>query len=160
MEALQKNKGIVITVIVLLILVIGGVMLTRGGDGDSADNNNNDSVLPDVEVLPTVDPSVIVSLEPDALGQEVLLTVEDYPDGTDSIEYELSYDATVDGESVPKGVIGSIDVAKEGKASKSITLGTCSSGVCKYDQGIETIKLTLRFVGDYGAQLFEGDFEM
>lgn len=159
MEFVQKNKNAVIVFVILLVIVGIGMLLTGGKGDDSADSGKKDSTLPDVQVLPTVDPSVEVNLEADTLGQEVTLSIENYPDGTEEIEYELSYDALVDGESIPKGVIGSIKV-ENGLASKDITLGTCSSGVCKYDKGVSLIKVTLKFTGDYGAQLYEGEFEI
>lgn len=159
MESLRKNKNAVIVVIILLLLVAIGFFITRDGGDEVVDDTTRDSVLPDVEVLPTVDPSVEVLLEVDALGREATLSIENYPKGTELIEYELSYDALVDGESVPKGVIGTIDIEK-GRATKDITLGTCSSGVCKFDEGVKLISVTLKFEGGYGAQLFEGEFEI
>lgn len=159
MEFLQKNKNVVVVVGILLVLLVGGFVLTRGG-ADSSANKDTESTLPDVEVLPTVDPSVIVKLEADAKGQNVTLMVENFPATTRSIEYELSYDALVEGETVPKGVIGDIDVKGTKPVLKEITLGTCSSGTCKYDDGIKSIHVTLKFVGGYGAQLFTGDFKL
>lgn len=160
MEALQKNKNAVITVIIILILIVGGFMFTRGGADDSAADGTRDTVLPNVIALPTVDPSVEVTLELDAKGQEAILTIDNYPKGTNFIEYELSYDALVGGDPIPKGVIGTIEIEGKGPASKEITLGTCSSGVCKYDEGVEKVKVTLKFDGTYGAQLYENEFEL
>ena len=66
----------------------------------------------------------------------------------------------MDGEYVPKGVIGDSDVTDGVQVEKKITLGTCSSGTCKYDQGVKSIHALIRFTGSYGAQMFEGDFEL
>jgi hypothetical protein len=159
MEAFQKNKNAVIVGVIILVLVGAGLLLTRGGDS-AGDGANKRTTLPDVEVFPTVDASVIVKLEPDKLMQNVTLSVDNYPASTSSLEYELSYDALVDGEPIPKGVIGTIEVDGEETISKEITLGTCSSGTCKYDDGIKSIHVTLKFVGSYGAKLFTGDFKM
>lgn len=159
MEAFQKNKNAVIVSVIILVLVGVGLLLTRGNGDDSA-NADKKSTLPGVEILPTVDSSVVVNLEADKLVHNVTLSVEHYPAGTTSVEYELSYDANVEGEIVPKGAVGDIKVDGESIISKEITLGTCSSGTCKYDEGITKTHLLLKFVGSYGAKLFTGDFEL
>ncbi len=159
MNTFQKNKQALVVVLILLVLGIGGYLLTRG-DGDADDAMRKDSTLPGVEVVPTVDASVKVDLSADKLKQNATLTVENYPTGTKTIEYELSYDALVEGEYVPKGVIGDADVTKDARIEKKITLGTCSSGTCKYDQGVKSIHALVRFTGSYGAQMFEGDFPL
>lgn len=153
-----KNKNVIVVLVILVVLIGGGLLLTNLGS-DSA-SKDDDDVLPDVELLPTVGPEVEVTLEADPSGEEVILQIAGVPDGTDFIEYELSYDAIVDDESVPKGVIGTITFDGEDPVTRDIILGTCSSGTCKYDEGVEAIKATLKFEGDYGAQLFEGEFEI
>jgi len=159
MNTLLKNKQALVVVLILVVLGVGGYMLTRG-NSDTDDAMRKDSTLPGVEVVPTVDASVKVDLTTDKLKQNATLTVDNYPTGTKSIEYELSYDALVEGEYVPKGVIGDADVTKGTMIEKKITLGTCSSGTCKYDQGVKSIHALVRFTGSYGAQLFEGDFDL
>ena len=161
MEALKKNKHAVIVIGIILILALAGWFITRGGGNDNADESDKDSILPNAEVIPTVDPSVKVSLEADALNQEVTITVEDLPEGTDSIEYEFTYDSFPDGSTKPKaeGLIGELDIEND-VASKQITLGTCSSGVCRYHEGVKLVNVYLKFNGTYGAQIFEDEFEL
>jgi len=115
-----------------------------------------DDVLPKSEIIPTIDASVEVVLISKS-NKEVILTIEKIPSGTTSIEYELSYLAKGD---LPKGVIGTIVVENDESIERSITLGTCSSGKCVYDQGVEKIKVSLKFIGNYGSRLFEKEFEL
>jgi len=153
-----KNKNVLATIALIVVLVVGGLFITQRGKNSSG--RSDDSTLPDVQLLPTVDSSVQVSIDSDAKKQEVTLEVSGVPNGTEFIEYELSYEASVDGERVPKGVIGTIEFDGNDPVSRKITLGTCSSGNCKYDKGVTTIRVNLKFEGDYGAQGFEGEFEI
>ncbi|MDO8269268.1 MAG: hypothetical protein Q7T54_01190 [Candidatus Levybacteria bacterium] len=62
-----------------------------------------------------------------------------------SFEYEMNYDAEIDGEMVPRGAIGSGDVeVGETTIRKEITIGTCSSGKCKYDTGVAKVSFVIR----------------
>ena len=114
--------------------------------------------MPNTEALPTVDSSVTVNLKADKLKHEVTLSISGVPQGTTKIDYEMSYLAQGD---LPKGVIGSIDVAGKSSVEKSgITLGTCSSGACSYDKGVTSIKVSLKFNSDSGAKILEKEFQI
>ncbi|MBP9816128.1 hypothetical protein KBD09_02740 [Candidatus Woesebacteria bacterium] len=160
MKMIEKNKNMLIVVAVLVLLVAVGFFFVRGNGTNKADEEANEEVLPDIEILPTVADTVIVKITSDAKKQEASLNITGVPEGTESIEYELSYDADIDGEKVPKGVIGTIEFDGKEPVKRQITLGTCSSGTCKYDKGIASIKASLKFTGSYGGQLFEGEFEL
>lgn len=155
---IKKNKNMLVVGAIIIVLVIVGLFLTKAGDGGK--NNNKASGLPDVELIPTVGPEVKVSLEADKKKQEVTLEIAGIPDGTEIIEYELTYDKIVDKKPVQDGAIGTIEYDGEDPVSRDITLGTCSSGTCKYHEGVKKIKVSLKFQGDYGAQLFQGEFEI
>lgn len=105
---------------------------------------------------PTVEEEA-VSMNPEDIGlvltpnkdnTEVNMKINDVSKFT-TFDYEMSYDAEVDGEVVPRGALGSGEV-KDGESSisRDITIGTCSAGKCKYDKGVSkisfTIKLTLK----------------
>ncbi len=157
MNNLLTNKKLLIAVLVGVLLLGGGFYfyssVLKSGGGDETEN-----VLPEEQVFPTVDASVKVDLSADRLKREVALTIAGVPDNTDTIEYELSYLAEGD---LPKGVIGTIEVAGKKNIEKAgITLGTCSSGACIYDKGVKSIKVSLKFNGDYGAKIFEKEFEI
>lgn len=114
--------------------------------------------LPTQEIIPTVDSSVKVSLAAQTGSKELILGINSIPTGTNTIDYELSYQTAQQGL---QGVIGTISVSNnKNNYQKSITLGTCSSGKCVYHQVVGKIKLTLRFNGDYGEKIFEKDYEI
>lgn len=160
MNLTEQNKKMLMVAAVVLLVFGVGFFLVRGNGSNKADEEANEEVLPDIEVLPTVADTVKVKITSDAKKQEASLSVTGVPEGTESIEYELSYDADIDGEKVPKGVIGTIEFDGKEPVKRQITLGTCSSGTCKYDKGIASIKASLKFTGSYGGQLFEGEFEL
>lgn len=150
----MQRKKMIIFGIVVVVLLLGGVLLINRSK--SAQQAKEDT-LPKNEVLPTIDSSVVVTLEADKKKQEVTLSVSHIPKGITKIEYELSYDADVDGQSVQRGAIGDIDVTGS-SITKKITLGTCSSGTCKYDKGVTSVKVSLRFQSEKGASIFEKEF--
>ncbi len=100
-------------------------------------------------VVPTIAPNDLgLSFVARTDGKAVKFSVKN-PAGIQSIDYEISYLAAGD---IPRGVIGHIDVKSSDNivSTNYIDLGTCSSGVCKYDQGVTSVKLVLKIVKDDG----------
>lgn len=83
-----------------------------------------------------------VSLTPNSAGNELALTVAKIPSIISVVEYELIYDTAAN---ITQGVPGSVDVAGKATLERRLTLGTCSSGVCRYDKGVRDIKISLKF---------------
>lgn len=164
-EFYEKNKQLVIGgVIVLVLLIAGGIFAVMRPTTQTADETTE--VGEEMEApIPTVGPEVKVNLEGINNNQDVVVTVEGVPEGTEEIEVEISYEreeASVDGPIAD----GSFAVMEpEGnKAETEIKLGTCSSGVCRYHNLTSgEIRTVLKFNGDYGdfdEQLFEGTFQL
>lgn len=151
---LKNKKILILTVTVIGIGLV--VVFAYFNKPKPKQDNLQDDILPKSEIIPTVDASVMVDLT-SKNNKEVILNINKIPSGTMSIEYELSYLAKGD---LPKGVIGTISIDNEDVIERKITLGTCSSGKCVYDQGVEKIKVSLKFSGDYGNRLFEKEFEI
>lgn len=155
MKELLKNKKVLIAGAIVLVLVVGTFVFISV---NKARQNQALEVLENEEVIPTVDASVIVSLRTAAGKREVELTVKGIPKGTRSVEYELSYDAEGQG---PQGAIGTVELKRqESSLSKSITLGTCSSGTCVYHRVLGKVRLALIFDGNYGQRLFEKEYDL
>ena len=93
--------------------------------------------------MPSLSPKE-VGLEIEALrgNQQVVFTLSK-TDGITVVEYELTYFAE-DGQQ--RAVIGTIDKEDLGTTikSKPLDLGSCSSGVCKYDKGVKEVDLLLK----------------
>jgi hypothetical protein len=155
-EFIEKNKRLVIAgTVIVVLLVVGGIFMSSRNQqpAQTAEvTQEEDFEAP----IPTVDPSVKVQLEPINGGQEVEITVDAAPEGTDTIDVELSYETADKGL---QGAIGTIEVDGR-KGMKKITLGTCSSGTCVYHDVSSDIKVYLKFNGDYGEQIFEKSFSI
>lgn len=156
MEKFLKNKKAVIASVVVVILVVVGIVLFTVSQ-NAAKKQQADEVLNNEEAIPTVDSSVQVSLKALSGKKDVELTVKGIPNGTESVQYELSYDAQGQG---PQGAIGTAELHGERTLSKKITLGTCSSGTCVYHTVVGGIKLSLLFEGGYGQKSFEKEYDL
>ncbi|KKP68561.1 MAG: hypothetical protein UR68_C0001G0011 [Candidatus Roizmanbacteria bacterium GW2011_GWA2_35_19] len=145
------KRILVIGAVLLVILVITGFMFLR-----KQPPTDQAEILPDNVAIPTVDSSVTVDLKSLTSNKEISLEVSSIPAGTESVDYELSYQTVLQGL---QGVIGTVTL-DEGQSiiEKKLTLGTCSSGTCVYHQVVGKIKLTLKFTGNYGEKLYEKEF--
>lgn len=136
---------------VVIILLVGWFIFGRGASKQTG------TPKPTEAVIPTVDSSVQVSLTADSAKRNLLLSVSGMPSGTTSLDYEISYQTASQGL---QGAIGNAAVAGQSTFQKSITLGTCSSGRCVYHQVVGSIKLSLKFSGDYGEKIFEKEYSI
>ncbi|MCX7996368.1 MAG: hypothetical protein N2691_01250 [Patescibacteria group bacterium] len=156
MEAILKNKALVAAgVVVVIILAIFGVLASRSSVQPSAPQTATKEEAEEAPV-PTVDSSVKVTLEPLNSNREVKITVNNAPKGTNTIDVEMSYETT---DQSLEGVIGQIKIS-DGSGTEKFTLGTCSSGTCRYHSLASDIRLVLKFNGDYGEKIFENSYAL
>lgn len=148
----EQKKYLMIAGVVIVLLVIGYWLFGR----TKQTKTDNKEPLPTEMVIPTVDDSVKVSLEDAGNGKEVILKIENAPSGTESVDYELSYNTAQQGL---QGVIGTLTDSDSGY-EKEITLGTCSSGTCVYHELVGKIKLSLKFSGSFGEKVFEKEYSI
>lgn len=92
----------------------------------------------------------IASLTPKEDGHWLKLRIEKLLAGADSLDYELLY-TLPDGRT--QGVPGTIALKGELVIERDLLLGSESSGKFRYDEGVETGTLTLRFRNDKGKLL-------
>jgi len=111
----------------------------------------------EIGAIPTVDSSTVVTLKSLQGNKEIALEGKGVPNGTTSIDYELSYDTKGQGK---QGVIGTISTITGNAFEKQMTLGTCSSGRCVYHEVIGQIQVTLRFTGEYGEKILIKEFSL
>jgi hypothetical protein len=149
----EQKKYLIIGAVLILLFIIGYWLLAK----NKPPKTENKEALPTEVLIPTIDNSVRVSLTDLGNGKEVALKIVNVPKGTESVDYELSYNTAQQGL---QGVIGTINVSGETSYEKKITLGTCSSGTCVYHQVVGKIKLSLKFNGSYGEKVFEKEYSI
>lgn len=144
----EKRLLIIGAVILILVFVGGGFFLlnSRGADVDE------EEVAEFEEDYPELDPSEIgLEMEANSNGRQVRFTISKASD-IESIEYDLSYEADLSGAEaaeggegrIQRGVTGEDTVTGDSFESDWLDLGSCSSGTCRYDTGVEEVTLVLK----------------
>jgi len=143
LDTLKKNKNLSIaTVVVVFIIVLAGVFFLLSSSKKSANQQTNEvPAATDQPILKVEAADLGITLTAGAGNKTAILSVKE-TEGIVSVDYELSYMATVNGAQVARGAIGQLDLKKK-PVAKEITLGTCSD-VCHYDVGVTDIKVTLK----------------
>ena len=109
-------------------------------------------------VLPTVTDDIKVELTSKNNNRIVVLKISGIAKDMNSIEYELTY---LTGDRLPRGVLGKITLSGESQIVRDdIVLGTCSSGKCVYDTGVESIDLSLKFNSQKGVSVYRKSFPL
>jgi len=144
-EKYLKDKRVLIAAgvaVVALILIFAGVFMLMKG--------SNSAQTAQQAATPTEAP--VLSLQPGDIGltlveaadmQTATMTITKTGDIT-SVDYQLSYNALVSGQSIPRGTIGHVDVKTPGQTiTQKMVFGTCSD-VCHYDTGITQVQLIVK----------------
>jgi len=145
LDTLKKNRNLSIAAaVVIVVVVLAGAFIILSASKKSANQQANEpSTATDQPILKIAPADLGITLTAGTGNKTAILGVTDTKDIT-SLDYELSYMATVNGAQVARGAIGHIDIKTKGKPVKQeITLGTCSD-VCHYDVGVTDIKVTLK----------------
>lgn len=163
---MDKQKKMIVGMVLAVVLLFGIWFAVN------SNNKNNDrdtqSVLENEPTIAPVDSSVGVTLKSAVKKGEVIIEVKNAPDGTKKAEMELTYNREkrpedeTDSDVIPDGVLAGCDF-KSGQKScvkEGITLGTCSSGVCRYHTVVGKIKLSIIFSGSYGERSFEKEYSL
>lgn len=141
----MSNKNLIIGAIILLIIAVGGSYYFLA---NSSSKQETIVEKPQEEVILTIAPEEL-GLEVDIRNDKKALrfTLSNVKD-VESIEYNITYTKEINGEEVPEGLLGQVDVAsdKDAVGINYREFGTCSSGVCRYDKVVSPVKLTLKIV--------------
>ena len=140
----MNNKVVYAIVGAILVVLLGvGGFFVLGGKSTPAEENEEM-----VESIPSISAEEIgltLELTPD--GKNVVLKIAKL-DGIKKVEYEITYDADSrdpeakkEGVKVPRGFSDEKEITDSSTPyeSKEYFLGTCSTGACISDAGIENI---------------------
>ena len=163
---MNKQKKIIVGVVCAVVVIFGIWFASNANNKNKGQGTEN--VLENEPTIAPVDSSVIVSLEEAGRKGEVEISVKNAPEGTKKAEMELTYNRAAraeddtDSDVIPDGVLTGCDF-KSGQRScvkTGITLGTCSSGVCRYHSVVGGIRLSIIFSGSYGERSFEKEYKL
>lgn len=152
------NKKILIGIIAFVVILL------VGGGAFFLFSRNNQTTLEDEipefeEDYPELSPDEIgLVMEARSDGRAVMFTLNNASD-IESVEYDLSYEADLSsaeaaegGEGrIQRGVTGEDTVTGDVYESKYLDLGSCSSGKCRYDTGVEEVTLILKITKKDGS---------
>lgn len=135
---------------VVALLFIGGVMIIRNNNANSGVIEEEDQNIPDLPEgqRPTL------GLVPTTDGYYLGLKVSSIKvDGAASMDYELLWKANNGGTETTQGTSSTIKLNGQTDVTKDLLLGSESNGKFRYDQGVETGTLTLRFRNGQGKMI-------
>lgn len=143
-------------VAVFLVVVLGVVFVSRSKKEapEEPKKQRRPTIVLPIDQLPENErPVIALASRPD--GKELTLKVENLKNFT-TVEYELTYLT----EGVQRGVIGTVQL-KEGESSfsRNLLLGTCSRGVCRFDENVTGGTLSVTFRGEKTYKFLQ-DFKL
>lgn len=141
---MKKYLPLVLLLVGILVLVGVIFAVRRSKQAGPSESVQEEEIAPEL----SADQKPFTSLIPKSDGHWLKLKVEDIkvPNAV-SLDYELLY-KTSDGRT--QGVPGTVNVKGISMIERDLLLGSESSGKFRYDLGVETGTLTLRFRNDKG----------
>lgn len=125
-----------------VLIVAGGVfLLSRNQSEDTGDGGV------------TIEDSGLPNLDPEDIGMEVTVRADKKAimfeltkaDDIKRVEYTIEYEKEIEGETVPEGIFGEMNIASDGITKTDFReFGTCSSGRCRYDNVVSDITIVLK----------------
>ncbi len=158
-EVTKSKKNIYIIGGIVLLVVAIAIYFFLSGKKETTPTKTAKKIPFQEELIPTVDPSVQVSVKAGSGKKKFNLHIEGIPAGTTSLEYVITYE-TKDG-GLP-GISGTVDIPANSSEyeKKDLLLGTCSTGgACVYHDLSSPLHISVKFIGDYGERLSTNDFE-
>jgi len=152
---LSGRRFYILGAIAIVLLLIVGYFMVTGGKSTNTNTPNADELINAEQLSPDV---IGLSLSASADKKRVIMKITKL-EGVKSITYELSYDAqVVDKESGEKLTVthglgpSTIEVKPNDReiVRSDLTLGTCSSGVCRYDDVVSDVKFVIKVIYNNG----------
>lgn len=140
-ERNMKNALPIVIVVVVILGILGGGFWFLRGTTKAPTQDGGETVDDSPLKVLSVEESPYVTLTPSADGHNFHLTITKVPTGTGSLEYEMVYAVS---SGVTQGVPGTIKDLSTGTIERDLLLGTCSSGKCRYDEGVNDGTFTVR----------------
>lgn len=146
-DKLKQDKKVLIAVAAAIILLaLGGFYFLSSKKTSNVYNPSSFD-----EQVETISPEEI-GLDVTVRGDNKAIMFEiTKPEGIKHIEYQITYIKDLDGEEVSEGIFGEMNIAEDGITKTDFReFGTCSSGRCRYDQGVRDVKIILKITKNDG----------
>lgn len=148
------KKIIIISIVIVIIISFLGVIFIRNKF------ISNQQIIEEIPtptiMLPTISDSIKVDLIPKQENKIVMIKISGLSPDIESVEYELTYNTS---SGLPRGVLGKIITSGKNEINRDdIVLGTCSSGKCVYDTGVNSVLLSLKFNSAEGTKVFQNNY--
>jgi len=152
----MKNKNLSIALVVGFVLLVAGIVFffLRPKKEVAQEVQPVEKTRLEITDVP-LEERPFLALNPINGGKEIGVEISNFGQ-VESVEYELTYMS----EGFSRGAIGSVKIDSEEAIEKELLLGSCSSGTCKYDKGVEGGSLTLRIKDDEGTKKLISDWQL
>lgn len=148
----MKDKRVLYGIVaaVVLLLVVGGVLFARSRSNSATPSLYDDEFSQPIEKLKPEDIGLTLVLSPDK--KKVKFMASKLSD-VSKLSWEFSYDADVpttgdfageEGQKITQAFEGETDVTGSSYESEFRELGSCSSGRCRFDAGVEKVNILLK----------------
>ncbi len=157
---MDKKNLTIVAVGVVVVIGLVSVLLLSSKSSKTSQKTSGSNLPVTSEVVPTVDASVMVSVKYlNAAKHDLVLDIKGLPSGTETVEYQLSYNTKSRGV---QGVFPDepVDVKGKSEFSRQFFIGSESSGAKTYDVIDGPVTVSIKFNGNYGAKSFEKDFNL
>ncbi len=153
----MKNKNLLIVIIVVIVLALGvGAFLLLSPTKKELAPEGGEVQKTRLEITDVpLEERPFLTLSPINEGREIEMTVVNFGQA-ENVEYELTYLS----EGFSRGAIGTIKLPDKPLIEKTLLLGSCSSGTCKYDKDVEGGQLTLRIKDEEGTKKLISDWQL
>jgi hypothetical protein len=145
-----KDKKILVAIVVIILLLAGGGWYLMGMKSQQPLETAAVEEETNVETLSPESIGLDLEFRKDGKAAKIIIGKAE---GIQAIEYQISYQKNQEGEDVPEGLIGDVDMSNMsgGKVETDYReFGTCSSGTCRYDTVTSPIKITLKITKENG----------
>ncbi len=141
----MKDKRAIIAIIVIVLVIGGGALyfLAKKTPPKPQQTTQQQSADDIVLTMTPEDLGLTTTIRDDKKAMKFQMT---NIKNIQLVEYQMSYTKEINGEQVPEGLIGEVKI-NPGDSTAGIAyreFGTCSSGRCRYDKVVSSIKLTLK----------------
>ena len=146
-----KNKKVIAAVAVFVVLIIAAGALFLFKNQSSSETSSDD-------LIATFD---LPELSPEEIGMEVTVRKDQKAlmfeltkaDDIARVEYTIEYEKELDGETVPEGIFGEMNIGEDGITKTDFReFGTCSAGRCRYDNVISDVTIVLKVTKKDGKE--------